>query len=184
MSVIRIIHWEKLALFAALLLLLIAGLAPLRAQAGGGPPLLYIASGVADDGTKGVNSKIATAVSCTNMGSTPAQLVIEYFGYNGVTFYSSSTANGGTIISMPAGHTVTYSTQPTAAFAEDFFANSDLINQGLVKIFSDSAEVKCTALILDPHNSPPVFMAKLSMHTAAGIPVDQQHLITLPVILR
>jgi hypothetical protein len=172
----------RLALSASLLLLLTLGPAPARVQAGGGPPLVLVASGVADDGLNGVMGKMATSVTCTNSGESAAYLVIEFYNYNNATFYSLTSANGGVLYTLAAGNTLTYSTQPTAAFYDDFSAGSAAIVQGYVKIFSDSPRMLCSAFLLDPTNSPPVFMAKLLMHTARGIPISQVHWLRLPSI--
>jgi len=178
MSSKRNFRWERLALIVMAALLLITSLAPARVHAGGGPPLLYVVSGVADDGAQGVNGKVSTAITCTNPANISMNLVIVYYNSNSAAAYST-----GALV-VASGTTLTFSTQPSEVFFDDYTANSNAIIQGFARIYASSPALICTALLLDPGHNPPVYMAKLPLHTPNGIPVNVLRRTYLPAISR
>jgi hypothetical protein len=155
-----------------------ATLAPAEAMAGGGPPLLYVVSGVVDDGSVMGPAKVATSITCTNPSLQALNLVIVYYDYSSANAYST----GAVVLS--AGYTLTYSTHPTAVFSTETTAYTSAISQGFARIYASSPALICTAVVLDSQNTPPVFMSKLLLHTPSGIPVNHLRHLFLPEIMR
>ena len=134
--------------------------------------LFYTFSGARDNrfNTEEENSA-ATAVHCTNLSTDPIRVRVE------LSDFDNAPTIAGTLTITP-GWTSTFSSQNTGLYSEDcimFFPvdetkNDYGINQGSGRIMVDSvsADVICTAQIIDPQNNPPNYVAKLALHDGNG----------------
>ncbi len=123
--------------------------------------LLYVFSGVTDDGAQGgASRKEATAVHCSNFGTTDAQVEVQLYQFDGATVYTGSTT-------IQVNRTWTFSTQNTLIYSDDVIVGgnpgTNAISQGLGRILADQTSIVCTAQVLDPLNNPPQYMANLTL---------------------
>jgi hypothetical protein len=65
-------------------------------------------------------------------------------------------------------------------------STSDSINQGSGRVLADSssAEIICTAQVIDPANDPPEYGVKLALYDGSGNPVGRAPKVYLPIILK
>lgn len=148
----------------------------------GDPPppdysVLYMFTGVANDNTG--QNQVATVVHCTNFGTTPTTIGVEFFLNGGsITGFNPYTDT------LTANKTGTYSTQPTF-FGGEVPLNTGIIQQGSGRIlYKEHPQVICTAQILEPGTITPTFMAKLPLFDSQGNRVGSIRHIFLPVILK
>jgi hypothetical protein len=108
---------------------------------------IYRFTGVRDTGGAGLTGT-ATSFHCTNFSGSTESLRIQIRQFTGVVV-KDATYN--------IGHNVTYtmSTHDTAAFAEDQFLATGLVNQGMARIWATSPMVVCTASSIDAAASVP-----------------------------
>ncbi|MCK6626940.1 MAG: hypothetical protein L6R45_17415 [Anaerolineae bacterium] len=148
-----------------------------------GYSVLYMFTGVANDDTD--NDKIATAVHCTNYGSSAVTVTVELFT-------SGSTGSPAVFASPPdtlsPSETGTYSSQGTIFTEVPIGAGA--IEQGSGRVLATASTLICTAQLLNPSPiSPaitPTFMVKLPMFDSAGNPSPGSGVgsVFLPVILK
>jgi hypothetical protein len=135
-----------------------AGLAPDEAPTGLG--LLYTFSGVTDDGQQGsVNRKEATVLHCTNLASAVTTIELRLFNYDGTQVALAT-------LDAPVNYSFTFSTQQTTIFFDDIVlgaGGTPAINQGSGQVWTDRADVICTAQVLDPLGYPPAFVSALEL---------------------
>ncbi len=149
-------------------------------QANGDLGLLYVFSGVSDDGQQGSAARReATSIHCTNLDPlNNVQVEVQVFQWNGTDVYTGT-------VNMPPGRTFTFSTQNTTIYFDDVILGGSpgtpAIFQGHGRVFAESGRVICTAQVLDPLNYPPLFMDKLSLHYSDGTPVGEPFEIYLPL---
>jgi hypothetical protein len=117
----------------------------------------------------GVSDWIATATSfhCTSTertGGKTIQLGIEVFNRVGVLLNDVDIGDGAW--SLLPGNTVTLGTRDSLVFVEDDLLNTGLVAQGSARIFANSKNVVCTAMIVDVLNNPPTSMVMLPVFKA------------------
>ncbi|NTU64258.1 MAG: hypothetical protein HGB05_12875 [Chloroflexi bacterium] len=144
--------------------------------------VLYTFTGARD--TQGnVPNSGATAVLCTNAGAANVQVRVE------ISDWDNAPTISGTL-SIPPSGTRTYTSQNTNLYDEDFTmiypTPTDNINQGSGRVLanSSSANVICTAQVLDPVGNPPTYAVKLTLYDGSGNIVGSIRKIFLPLILR
>jgi hypothetical protein len=147
--------------------------------------VLYMFTGVANDNTPPDNN-IATAVHCTNFGTSPTTLGVQFFLSNGtITGFNPYTDT------LSPSETGTYSTQNT--FYTEVPLSTDVIQQGSGRVLvKEHNQVICTAQLLQPGDITPTFMAKLPMFDSGGNRVGGNNSggsggitkVFLPVILK
>ncbi len=135
--------------------------------------VLYMFTGVAN------NSKVATSVLCTNFGSTPTTIGIQFFlpggGITGLTPYTDILA---------ANETSTYSTQPTF-FGGGASLDTAVVEQGAGRVLVQGhSQVICTAQLLQPGSNTPTFMVRLPLFDSDGNRVGGLSRVFLPLILK
>ncbi len=145
-------------------------------------PVRYRFSGVSDDGEQGsANRKEATSIHCTNTSTTDNQVEVQVYQWNGTDVYTGT-------VNMPPNRTYTFSTQNTTIYFDDVLLGGTpgtlAIYQGTGVVLAESAEIVCTAQVLDPLNYPPIFATKLAMYYGDGTLVGDNREIFLPVVLR
>jgi hypothetical protein len=109
---------------------------------GGTLALIYVVSGVRDDGAAD-SVGTATTFHCSNASTVSEQIQIVVRNFDG-------TIHGNDTSTVTSAHTTTKSTHGTAV-TEDlpFLSPGTAINQGLAFIFATSPFVFCTALTVD-----------------------------------
>lgn len=123
--------------------------------------LVYIFSGVTDDGAKGAATrKEATSILCTNTAATTTLIEVRLYQWDG------SQVGIGSIGAIPNA-TYTFSTQNTTIYFDDVLLDPSggtaAIFQGSGQVWADQAGVICTAEVLDPLNYPPTFVSALEL---------------------
>ncbi len=109
-----------------------------------------------------------TTFMCTSLASGNIDLGVEIFAPDGTLQNTINTGNGA-VLNVAPGATVTLSTTGTAALLETGVIGTSLAAQGLGRIVSTSAQVICTALVLDASTSPPVAMSNLPGGPSAAV---------------
>ncbi len=109
-----------------------------------------------------------TSFLCTSLASSNIDLGVEVFAPDGTLQNTINTGNGAALNVAP-GATVTLSTTGTAALLETGVIGNSLTAQGVGRVVSTSAQVICTALVLDGSTSPPVAMSSLPGGPLAAI---------------
>jgi hypothetical protein len=131
-------------------------------QASGGPmSLLYVVSGVRDNGGPD-NTGAAASFHCSNAStvSESLQFVVRNFD---ATVISTNT------FTVSSGHTFSASTHNTFAFNEDAELSQGVnIQQGLVFIFASTQFMFCTAMDVDAAAAVP---SGISLHMVRFSPV-------------
>jgi hypothetical protein len=147
-----------------------------------GYSVLYMFTGVANDATE--NDQIATAVHCTNYGSSTVTVTVELFT-------SGSTGPPAVFASPPdalsPNETGTYSSQGTI-FTE-IPIGAGAIEQGSGRVLATASTLICTAQLLNPSPiSPaitPTFMVRLPLFDSSGNPIALgRGQVFLPVIFK
>jgi hypothetical protein len=151
-------------------------------SANGDLSVLYVFSGVSDDGQQGSASRSeATSVHCTNVVTENVMVEVQVYQWNGTNVYTGT-------VNMPANRTFTFSTQNTTIYFEDVILGgspgSDAIFQGSGRVLADHTGVICTAQVLDPLNYPPEFSARLQLYYSDGTPVGGVRKLYLPLVLK
>ena len=135
---------------------------------GGLGTALFRASGVRD------STGVATAVHCTNAGTSTARLSFEFFDFTGAVDCSIPT------ITAPPGATRTVATRNTALYFEDgTCAQAPATEQGSVRVDADSSgsqAVFCTIQVLDAANALPSFITTLELYDGSGRLFEQVEL--------
>jgi hypothetical protein len=142
----------------------------------------YRFSGVSDDGEQGSsNRKEATSIHCTNVSATDNQVEVQLYQWNGTDVFTGT-------VNMPPNRTITFSTQNTTIYFDDVLLGGSpgttAIFQGSGRVLSESAEIICTAQVLDPLTYPPTFATKLTMYYADGTLVGDDRHLFLPAVLK
>jgi hypothetical protein len=121
-----------------------------------------LALGVASEASAGnriwsvpgvINNGLATVVSCTNGGSSPAGVTVDMFNE---TTGASGTGN----FSIPAGQSHSFGSQPVAALPGLTDLGSGDIRGGSARISAPSS-VFCAAYVISPSGDPPAVFATL-----------------------
>jgi hypothetical protein len=123
--------------------------------------LLYTVTGVIDI------AGLATAFHCTSTertGGKTVELGVEVFDFGGNL--KNNVAAGDGVTSLSPGETATLTTQYTLVFFERNVIGTGQIFQGSARIFSNSKNVICTAMVLDATNNPPTVMVMLPVFKA------------------
>jgi len=144
--------------------------------------LQYRFSGVSDDGEQGsANRKEATSIHCTNTSAADNEVEVQVYQWNGTDVFTGT-------VTMPPNRTFTFSTQNTTIYFDDVILGgvpgTDPVFQGSGQILSESADIICSAQVLDPLNYPPIFATKLTMYHRDGTLVGDDREVFLPVVLR
>ena len=135
----------RTVLRAAVLALLVLGVAS-RASAA---DKVWSVPGVMNDG-------LATVFSCTNGGTSAANVKVELFAADG-------TANASATVNVASGATADFATQNVAAFpfgSIEANLSSSTMHSGSARITAPSG-VYCTAGLFDQTNNPPTSMRAL-----------------------
>jgi hypothetical protein len=144
--------------------------------------VLYVFSGVSDDGEQGsTNRREATSVHCTNVVTENVHVEVQIYQWNGTNVYTGT-------VTMPANRTFTFSTQNTTIYFDDVILGgspgTDAIFQGSGRVLADHPGVICTAQVLDPLNYPPEFNVKLQLYYSDGTPVGGVRKLYLPLVVK
>jgi hypothetical protein len=100
-----------------------------------------------------INDGLATAVSCTNGGNSPAGVTVEMFNE---TTGTSGTGN----FSIPAGQSHSFVSQPVASLPGATNLGSADIRGGSARITAPSG-VYCAAYVISPAGDPPAVFSTL-----------------------
>ena len=147
-----------------------------------GYTVLYMFTGARDDYAELDPDTAATAVHCTNYGSSGVNVLVE------ISDYDNTPTISGTIWIPPSG-SVTFCSQDAPVYAVDvvMWSTSDSINQGSGRVLADSSSAKiiCTAQVIDPANDPPEYGAKLALYDGSGNLIGgESPEVYLPIIMR
>jgi hypothetical protein len=138
--------------------------------------VLYMFTGVANDNTG--EDQIATAVHCTNFGSTATTVEIQFFQSSGVAALPSAFTD-----ILSSNESTTYSTQNTL-FTE-IPLNAAIIEQGSGRVLvKEHPQVICTAQLLQPGAITPTFMVRLPIFDSNGNPIGGVRQVFLPIIFK
>jgi hypothetical protein len=117
---------------------------------------IYVGSGVFDDGGAD-NAGVATSIHCSNVSGVLVEVRVLILDQTGAVA-------GSLTQTLAHGATVTFSTHPTAIFAD---GTTDLatgaVAQGVVNVEATNSAVFCTAAVIDAQNFPPVFTMPLHL---------------------
>lgn len=132
-----------------------------------GLSILYMFSGITDDGEQGSASRReASSIHCTNIGTTNTQVEVQVFQWNGTDVFTGT-------VNMPPLRTYTYSTQNTTIYFDDVILGGSPgtppIFQGSGRVLASHPDVICAAQVLDPLNYPPSFMSGLPIYGPSGV---------------
>jgi hypothetical protein len=147
-----------------------------------GYTVLYMFTGATDTQDRTPNSA-ATVVHCTNYGDTAVNVCVEISDWDNSPVLSCTT-------SIASNYTKTFFSQSSVAFYGPncimSTPSTDDINQGSGRIMADSssAQVICTAQVVDPINNPPRYGVKLALYDGSGNLVGRAPKIYLPIILK
>jgi len=106
-------------------------------------------------------SRNQTEFLCTSLATQPIDIGIQIFAPDGTLRNDVATGNGA-VLGVAPGATVTLGTTGTAAFLETQVMTLQGVSQGMARVVSNSAEVACTALVLDSLVTPPTSMSGLT----------------------
>lgn len=102
-----------------------------------------------------------TDVLCTSLATQNVDLGLQVFGPDG-TLQNDVGAGNGAALDVAPGTTVTFGTSGSLGFLESEVLSIAGVAQGMARIVSSSAQVACTAMVLDPSVSPPTSMTGLT----------------------
>jgi hypothetical protein len=109
---------------------------------------LYRISGVRDNGG-GVEFGVATSFHCSSASTVDETLRITLRNFDGTQVASRA-------VTLPPRDTVTLSTHITRIFTEDVaLSRGVVINQGSAEILGTSADIFCSAMIVDAATGSP-----------------------------
>jgi hypothetical protein len=100
-----------------------------------------------------INNGLATVVSCTNGGSSPASVTVEMFN-------ETTGATGTGNASILAGHAHSFASQPVASLPGATNLGSADIRGGFARITAPSS-VYCAAYVISPAGDPPALFSTL-----------------------
>jgi cysteine-rich repeat protein len=103
---------------------------------------------------------VETDFFCTSLAAGNIDIGVQVFGPSGVLANNVSTGNGA-LLQVGPGETVTFGTTGTASLLETTVINLAGIAQGFARVVSDSADLVCSAMVLDAGTNPPVATAEL-----------------------
>lgn len=98
---------------------------------------------------------------CTSLASVPIHVGVQVFDVDGRLLNDVGTGNGA-VLGVAPGATVTLGTTGSAGFLETATISISGTAQGSARIVSTSADVLCSALVLDSAVTPPTDLAALS----------------------
>ena len=113
--------------------------------------IIYRFPGVRDSGG-GDNSGVATVFHCTNFSGTGENIRL-------VTRNTIGVLKTNVSVSLVHLQTKTVSTHNTAAYDEDDFLGTGLVNQGTTAIAATSTNIICTAMTIDASLTTPIGVA-------------------------
>jgi len=142
--------------------------AGVRPAAGATPPSLALPQ--FSDGKSSTHSalisgvikrgRMETSILCTSLATSNINIGVEILGTDG-NVQNDVNAGNGALLDVGPGHTVTLGTTGAAALLEDQVISLGGVAQGAARIVSNSADLACTAFMLDAAVSPPVSMSEL-----------------------
>jgi len=118
---------------------------------------LYRFSGVRDAETTG---RAATAIMCSNPTNKRIRVRLQLFGYVGTQY-----ANVAYLVEPKSTYTVV--TRAIAFYPAQLDLNTGAISQGMGLLFSNDPRLICSAQVIDPTNTTPVFAVGLHMERVA-----------------
>ena len=123
--------------------------------------LMFVFSGVTDDGLQGgAGRKEATSILCSNLAASNNTIEVRLFNWDG------SQVGTGSVTAAPNA-SYTFSTQNTTIYFDDVILGAGggtvAIFQGFGEVWADQTNVICTAEVLDPLGYPPVFVTALEL---------------------
>lgn len=113
--------------------------------------------------------RMQTDIFCTSLAATNIDVGIQVFGPDGTLQNDVSQGNGG-LVNVAPGATVSIGTTGTAAFLETHVIVMGGVAQGAARLVSTSADVACTAFVVDSGVAPPAAMSALIAGPGAPIP--------------
>lgn len=105
-------------------------------------------------------ARVESVFFCTSLAAQPVNIGVEVFGQEGAR-RNAITSGNGAVLNVAPGRTIAIGTTGTTAFLEDTVIVMDGVGQGWARVVSTSAEVLCTAMLLDSDGTPPVSMTSL-----------------------
>lgn len=102
-----------------------------------------------------------TDVLCTSLATQNVDVGIQVFGPDG-SLKNDVTAGNGAVLDVAPGATVTFGTTGSLGLLESEVVTITGVAQGMVRIVTSSAQVACTAMVLDPAVTPPTSMTGLT----------------------
>ena len=111
--------------------------------------LIYVIPGVRDDGAIG-NQGSATAIFCSNVSGSPQAIRVSVWHWGG-------TMVGTVTRPVNPATTWTFSTHPTAAFADDALINpaNTVVDQGMAAVYATHKNIFCSAMTVDASSDVP-----------------------------
>jgi hypothetical protein len=102
-----------------------------------------------------------TDVLCTSLATQNVDVGIQVFGPDG-SLQNDVAVGNGAILDVAPGASVTFGTTGSLGLLESEVVAIAGVAQGMVRIISSSAQVACTAMVLDPAVTPPTSMTGLT----------------------
>jgi hypothetical protein len=116
-------------------------------------PVVYQITGLRDDGGAS-NLGVATTIHCSNPTRFPAQVQFVTWQFNGAVVNNKT-------FTITRDRTFTASTHLTSLYAEDVSLATGPLLEGFMQIYSDNAQLLCSAEVLD---------ASPNMNFVVGLP--------------
>ncbi len=110
---------------------------------------------------------VETAVFCTSTAAANIDVGVEFIDETGAVL-NSLAVDGGEVLGVTPGQTVTIASTQTSAFFETATATISPVSQGLARVVSNSADVVCNAVVVDAALLPPTSLAGLSARSAGA----------------
>lgn len=123
-------------------------------------PILYSITGARDDGSAD-NTGIATTIHCTNPTRFTAQAQFVILNFNTTLAVNQTFA-------ISKSRTFTASTHRTVIYDEDVSLASGVLNEGWIRIFSDNAQLLCSAEVVDAGPTPSFAVTLIARSAHSG----------------
>jgi hypothetical protein len=112
-------------------------------------------------------ARVETNVFCTSLAPAPVNLGVEVFAADG-SLLNAVAAGQGAVLGVAPGATVTFGTTGTDAFLETTVIVLPGVAQGMARVVSTSAAVRCAAQVVDAAVTPPVSLSELVGYASAA----------------